>query len=123
MGTDNMLAVAGASNGDILLLLFGLGLSIPMVVFMSSLLTKLMDRYRFLLYIGAGILGKVGGEMLITDPFVRVLLKPNAFDEYGTMLFFTVAVVAIGRMMVLSRRKRVVSGVAKSDAFQTTSFS
>jgi YjbE family integral membrane protein len=123
MGTDNMLAVAGASNGDILLLLFGLGLSIPMLVFMSSLLTKLMDRYRFLLYIGAGILGKVGGEMLISDPFVRALLKPNTFDEYGTMLFFTVAVLAIGRMMVLSRRKRAVSGVAKSDALQTTSFS
>jgi YjbE family integral membrane protein len=100
MGIDNMLAVAGAAHGDMLLLLLGLGLSIPIVVFMSSLLTKLMDRYRFLLYLGAGILGKVGGEMIITDPFVRAILKPNMLDEYGTMIFLT-------------KRRRTV-GVTKS---------
>jgi YjbE family integral membrane protein len=108
MGTDNMLAVAGASHGNFFLLLFGLGLSIPFIVFTSSLLTRLMDRYHILLYIGAGILGKVGGEMIITDPFVQRLLKPDKFEEYSTMVFFTVAVLAIGRMMVLAKRKRTV---------------
>jgi YjbE family integral membrane protein len=108
MGTDNMLAVAGASHGNFFLLLFGLGLSIPFIVFTSTLLTRLMDRYHILLYIGAGILGKVGGEMIITDPFVQRLLKPDKFEEYSTMVFFTVAVLAIGRMMVLAKRKRTV---------------
>jgi YjbE family integral membrane protein len=108
MGTDNMLAVAGASHGNFFLLLFGLGLSIPFIVFTSSLLTRLMDRYHILLYIGAGILGKVGGEMIITDPFVQRLLKPDKFEEYSTMVFFTVAVLAIGRMMVLAKRKRTI---------------
>jgi YjbE family integral membrane protein len=106
MGTDNMLAVAGASHGNFFLLLFGLGLSIPFIVFTSSLLTKLMDRYRILLYIGAGILGKVGGEMIITDPFVQGLLEPDMFGEYVTMIFFTLLVLATGRMKVLSKRKR-----------------
>jgi len=106
MGTDNMLAVAGASHGNFFLLLFGLGLSIPLVVFMSSLLTRLMDRFRLLLYIGAGVLGKVGGEMIITDPFVHELLRPDGVDEYGTMIFFAGFVLVVGRMMVLAKRKR-----------------
>ncbi|NCO59214.1 TerC family protein, partial [bacterium] len=69
MAVDNMLAVAGASHGNIFLLLFGLGLSIPFVVFTSNLLSMLMDKYPIIIYIGAAILGKVGGEMMITDPF------------------------------------------------------
>jgi YjbE family integral membrane protein len=114
MGTDNMLAVAGASQGNFFLLLFGLGLSIPFIVFTSSLLTKLMDRYRILLYIGAGILGKVGGEMIITDPFIQALLEPGMVGEYVTMVFFTVVVLAVGHMMALSKRRRTAVTVTKS---------
>jgi predicted tellurium resistance membrane protein TerC len=68
MGIDNMLAVGAASHGNLFLLLFGLLLSIPMVVLMSTWLSKLMDRYPIILWIGAAVLGKVGGEMMITDP-------------------------------------------------------
>ena len=68
MGIDNMLAVGAASHGNLFLLLFGLLLSIPMVVFMSTWLSRLMDRYPIILWIGAAVLGKVGGEMMITDP-------------------------------------------------------
>ena len=64
-----MLAVGGASHGNLFLLLFGLGLSIPFIVFTSNLLSMLMDKYPVIIYIGAAILGKVGGEMMITDPF------------------------------------------------------
>src|SRR5574340_359601 len=64
MSLDNVLAVAGASKGNPFLLLFGLGLSIPLVVFTSNLLSKLMDRYPIILYIGSAILGRVGGEMM-----------------------------------------------------------
>ncbi len=64
MGIDNMLAVGAASHGNLFLLLFGLILSIPFVVFMSTMLAKLMDRYPIILWIGAALLGKVGGEMM-----------------------------------------------------------
>ena len=104
MGIDNMLAVGAASHGNLFLLLFGLGLSIPFVVFMSSLLAKLMDRYPIILYIGAAILGKVGGEMMITDPFVHSLLHPGKIVEYGVMVFFAAGVIAAGRF-ALSRKK------------------
>ncbi|MHC1729648.1 MAG: TerC family protein [Syntrophobacteraceae bacterium] len=106
MGIDNMLAVGAASHGNFFLLLFGLGLSIPFVVFMSSMLAKLMDRYPIILYLGSGILGKVGGEMMITDPFVHGLLNPSKLVEYGVMIFFTAGVIALGRYLVVSKRKQ-----------------
>lgn len=105
MGIDNMLAVGAASHGNLILLLFGLGLSIPMVVFLSSYLSKLMDRYPIILYLGAGILGKVGGEMMITDPYVQSLLNPSVAVRYGVMIFFTIGVIALGRFLVLRRKK------------------
>src|SRR5512140_326913 len=68
MSIDNMLAVGAACKGNLFLLIFGLALSILFVVFTSILLAKLMDRYPIILWVGAAILGKVGGEMMITDP-------------------------------------------------------
>ena len=70
MSTDNILAVAGTSKGHLGLLIFGLGLSIPFVVFTSNFLATLMDRYPVIIWIGAGILGRVGAEMILTDPYV-----------------------------------------------------
>lgn len=82
MSLDNILAVAGASHGSLLLLLFGLGLSIPLVVFTSSLLSKLMDRYKLIIWIGAAVLGKVGAEMIVTDPvFVKHVLAHVSMTE------------------------------------------
>jgi YjbE family integral membrane protein len=70
MSLDNVLAVAGVSKGDMLQIWLSLGLSIPLVIFASTILSKLMDRYPVILYLGAALLGKVGGEMIITDPAV-----------------------------------------------------
>jgi YjbE family integral membrane protein len=106
MGIDNMLAVGGASHGNFFLLLFGLALSIPFVVFMSSMLAKLMDRYPIILYIGAAVLGKVGGEMMITDPYVTNWLHPTKAVEYGVMLLFTVGVIVVGRYLVQAKCKQ-----------------
>jgi YjbE family integral membrane protein len=77
MSLDNILAVAGASHGNLLLLIIGLGLSIPLVVFASALISKLMERFKIIIWIGAALLGKVGAEMIVTDPvFVKHLLLP-----------------------------------------------
>lgn len=96
MSTDNVLAVAAASHGSLFLLIFGLSLSIPFVVFTSNLLSKLMDRYPVIIYIGAAILGRVGGEMMMTDPFVLKLLNPSKYLQYGVEIFCTVGVVGVG---------------------------
>ncbi len=76
MSLDNVLAVAAASKGSLGLLLFGLGLSIPLVVFTSNLLSQLMDRYPVIIYVGAATLGKVGGDMIMTDRLVAEFLHP-----------------------------------------------
>jgi len=98
MALDNMLAVGGASHGNLFLLLFGLGLSIPFIVFTSNLLSMLMDKYPVIIYIGAAILGKVGGEMMITDPFVEGFITPNRFIQYGVEAFFAAGVIVAGKL-------------------------
>ncbi|MCX7634660.1 MAG: hypothetical protein N2Z74_02820, partial [Syntrophales bacterium] len=87
---------AGAARGNLFLLLFGLGLSIPLVIFTSSLLSKLMDRYPVVVYIGAAILGRVGGEMIITDPYTVDLLNPPPWVKYSVEGFFTLGIVVAG---------------------------
>jgi YjbE family integral membrane protein len=100
MSTDNVLAVAGASKGNLFLLLFGLGLSIPFVVFTSNLLAYLMDRFPIIIYIGAAVLGRVAGEMMISDPFVVHLLQPSKLVQYGVEAFFVVAVIVAGKLFI-----------------------
>lgn len=110
MSIDNMLAVAGASHGSLLLLLVGLGLSIPFLIFTSGLLAMLMDRFPIIIYIGAAILGRVGGEMIMTDPAVVGLLHPSTLTRYGVEVFFAVGVIAAGKLvlrhMIRAEQKR-----------------
>lgn len=98
MSTDNVLAVAGACKGNFFLLLFGLALSIPFVVFTSSLLSKLMDKYPVIVWIGAAVLGRVGGEMIITDPFVVDLLNPSTVLKYAVEIIGAVGVLVVGKL-------------------------
>jgi YjbE family integral membrane protein len=100
MSTDNILALAGVSKGDAFLLIFGLGLSIPFVVLTSGLLSRLMDHYPFFILIGAAILGRVGGDMIMTDPFVARVLHPPMIVEYAVQAFCAVGVVAMGSFLV-----------------------
>jgi len=110
MGIDNMLAVGAASHGNLFLLLFGLVLSIPFVVFMSNILSKLMNKYPTILWLGAGILGKVGGEMMITDPWVHGLLNPPKWVEFAVMVFF-VAFVCLLSKWIAKRHKSATYSV------------
>jgi predicted tellurium resistance membrane protein TerC len=67
MSLDNVIAVAAAAGGSVLLLVLGLAISIPLVIFGATLLVKLMDRFPIIITIGGGLIGWVAGEMLITD--------------------------------------------------------
>jgi len=100
MSVDNMLAVGGASGGSVFLLLFGLGLSIPFIVFTSNLLSMIMDRYPVIIYIGAAILGKVGGEMMITDPVVVGYLEPSKILQYTVEAAFAIGVIVVGKLWI-----------------------
>ena len=111
MSIDNMLAVGGASHGNMFLLLFGLGLSIPFVVLTSNLLSMLMDKYPVIIYIGAAVLGKVGGEMIITDPFIVNILKPGKPLIYSVEVLFAAGVIIAGKL----RMKRQISRAEKEE--------
>jgi predicted tellurium resistance membrane protein TerC len=110
MSTDNVLAVAGAARGNVPLIIFGLCVSIPFVIFSSDLIARLMDRYPAVLYFGAAVLGRVGAEMIFTDGLVVRTLHPSETLIYVAEGISILGVLAIGRF--LSLRARAKSGVA-----------
>src|SRR6266852_9159771 len=78
MSLDNVIAVAAAAGGSVVLLILGLAISIPLVVFGATLLIKLMERFPVIITIGAGLIGWVAGEMLVAD-----LALKNWLTGYG----------------------------------------
>ena len=103
MSLDNILAIAGAAEGSFFLLLFGLGLSIPIVVWGAAFIATLMNRYGWIVYVGAGVLGEVSGKMILEDHFVQRTfgVAPNLL-EWAIRLGLAVAIVLIG--LIFARR-------------------
>jgi YjbE family integral membrane protein len=76
MSLDNVLAVAGAAGGDFRLLILGIGISLPLVVFGSGVIGWLMSRWVWIVWLGGGILGWVAGEMITTDAAAAAAVGP-----------------------------------------------
>jgi YjbE family integral membrane protein len=100
MSLDNMLGVGAASKGNLFLLIFGLTTSIPIMIFTSNLLSMLMDKYPIIITIGAALLGKVGGEMIVTDPVLEQFLPHSELFIYLIEAISAIGVVAIGKVWV-----------------------
>ena len=96
MSLDNMLAVAGAAQGNFFLLFIGLGVSIPVVFFASNLLCLVIERYPILNYVGCAVLAKVGADMILTDPFVVSALAPSRVFSISAQIIAIVVVIACG---------------------------
>ncbi|MED2973977.1 TerC family protein [Fictibacillus sp. B-59209] len=95
MGLDNVLAVAGAAHGDFLLVVLGLLISVPIVVWGSTLFLKLIDKFPFIITIGAGILAWTAAKMIVGEPFLKEYFS-NPFIKYGFEILIIAAVVLIG---------------------------
>src|SRR5262252_4187825 len=78
MSLDNVIAVAAVAKGSFVLLVLGLVISIPLVVYGATMLMKLMERYPVIITVGAALIGYVAGEMLVTDPVVIGWFRQNA---------------------------------------------
>jgi YjbE family integral membrane protein len=78
MSLDNVLAVAAAAHGNLGLVIFGIGLSIPIIVWGAGFLANLMNRFQWIVWLGAGVLGWVAGEMLVEDRNVHGFIEPWA---------------------------------------------
>ncbi|MBI4391584.1 MAG: TerC family protein [candidate division NC10 bacterium] len=98
MSTDNILAIAGASGGSKELVLFGLALSIPIVMFCSAIIAMMLDRCPWLAYVGAGILGWTGGEMIGHDHAIMAHIGETAhLWKWVFAAAATGLVIAIGK--------------------------
>jgi YjbE family integral membrane protein len=105
MSLDNVVAIAAAAHGSVLLLILGLLISIPLIIYGSTLILKLVDRYPIIVSGGAALLGWIAGHIIVTDPVVvgRIGAPPFWLD-YGARVFGAVLVLVIGT--AVARRKR-----------------
>lgn len=104
MSLDNVLGVAAAAHGNVLLLAIGLLVSIPLVAWSSQLVLKLIDRFPAIIYLGGGLLGYVAGEMVMGDKSVGPQLEKwlEAF-QWLPSVAGAVLVVALGKILALRR--------------------
>jgi YjbE family integral membrane protein len=87
MSLDNVIAVAAAAAGNVVLLVLGLAISIPLVIFGATLLIKLMERFPVIITIGAGLIGWVAGEMLVADGGLKGWLSGLGVEYRGEKPF------------------------------------
>jgi len=97
MSLDNVIAVAAAAKGSMLLLVLGLAISIPLVVFGSTLMIRLMERYPFIVTLGAALIGWVGGETMVSDTAVAELVHGQPWLHQVTPVLTAALVMGLGR--------------------------
>jgi len=103
MSLDNVLAVAAAAKGNLPLLVMGLLVSIPLIIFGATLLTKVMERFPIIITIGAALLGFLAGEMLLTDPAITARFGAMA-EQTVTMGGIAGAILVVALGTYLQRR-------------------
>ena len=118
MSLDNVIAVAAAAKGSLALLVIGLAISIPLVIFASTLLLTLMTRWPIIITIGAGLLGWVAGEMAVSDPALRETVDTQfAFLHHLVPALGALGVVVLGHWLAArAERRRALQNDAADNA-------
>ena len=99
MSLDNVIGVAAAAKGNVPLLVIGLVISIPLIIFGSSMLLKLMNRFPLIITAGAALLGWVAGEMAVSDPAIHNWIEAHHFMHTLLPVAGALTVVGIGRLL------------------------
>ena len=111
MSLDNVLGVAAAAKGNVVLLVVGLAISIPLIIFGSQLILKLMGRFPVIITLGAGLLGWVAGEMLVTDSAVAGWIDSNAaYLHYVVPTVGIFVVIAFGKWLTSRHAPKAHAG-------------
>ncbi|MBO1511488.1 TerC family protein [Metabacillus bambusae] len=105
MGLDNVLAVAGAAHGNIILVIIGLLISVPVVMWGSTLILKWIERFPVIITIGSGILAWTASKMIVGEPFLKGFF-PNHLIKYGFEIAIIAGVIIAGK---LKRNKELVN--------------
>ena len=107
MSLDNVLGVAAAAKGNVPLLIIGLAISIPLIIYGSTLILKLMTRFPVIITLGGAVLGWVAGEMMITDPVVGTWVEDQAkWLHTAAPAFGALFVVAMGKWITTFREPK-----------------
>lgn len=116
MGLDNVIAVAGAAHGSIVLVILGLLISIPIVVWGSTLFIKLIERYKWILYIGAGVLAYTAAKMIASEEKFGGFFGDTPVLKWTieALLVALVIVAGIWTNAVNARRMQLKTALAKA---------
>jgi YjbE family integral membrane protein len=106
MSLDNVMAVAAAAKGDVRLIVFGLGVSIPIVIVGSQIILPLIERFPVLIYAGGGLLGYIAGEMAVGDPVIAPWIDANASALVSVVPFLGFGIVVAAGLLLTRRRRR-----------------
>ena len=104
MSLDNALAIAAASKGSMFLVVFGLVLSVPIIIGGSAIILKMMERYPFIITLGAGLLGWLGGDLIANDK-INATLLPAIILQSPWILAMTGALIVVGLGSLLTVRR------------------
>ncbi|WP_353157253.1 TerC family protein [Herminiimonas fonticola] len=99
MSLDNVLGMAGAANGHMGLLFVGMVITIPLILFGSAMLMRLMERFPIIVTLGAGLLGYVAGEMAVEDPALKGLIANAHYLEIALPILGILIVVGTGKLL------------------------
>ena len=112
MSLDNVIGVAGAAHGSLVLLFFGLAVSIPLIVWSSQLILHWMERFPAIVLLGAALLGYVAGQMIFSDPGVLAILMPlPEWSAKAAGVVGALVVVVVGRWLerrILARQDTTI---------------
>ena len=117
MSLDNVIAVAGAAKGEVLLLVIGLAMSIPLVVWGSKIVMIMIERFSWTILLGGGLLGYLAGEMIDTDTGVGPILHGSLqFPEHYMPYICVVLVLVIGKWLTFRAAKKNGGGDSSNPA-------
>ncbi|MED4585582.1 TerC family protein [Brevibacillus choshinensis] len=98
MGLDNVIAVAGAAHGDFLLVIIGLVISVPIMVWGSTMILKVMERYPLVIYIGSAVLAYTASSMVTSEKFLAPFFAAYPWVKWLFIVAVVVGVLLTGRM-------------------------
>jgi YjbE family integral membrane protein len=117
MSLDNVLGMAGAAQGHLGMLFLGLLITMPLILFGSAMLVKLMERFPSFVVIGAGLLGYVAGDMAVGDPAVKTYVDTHAhFLEMLAPIVGAAFVIVAGKLLSRRKQAQAPDEAAESDA-------
>ena len=115
MGLDNVLAVAGASHGSFLLVTIGLLISIPIVVLGSQLILKVVDRYPYVIYLGAAVLAGTAAKMITSEPLIQEFLTNYPLLKQSIFIFVIAGTLGISYCLNELSKRRSTQELAQID--------